>query len=520
LTIKPQSVLPLTLLALTICSLPICLFSSIPGASSVATPAGNGSTTPEYQAPEHPVTNEPALSPPDGEWSDRELFLGNLSSSCQAVLGDLPGASIYHIAINLSNPPNTVLVAEEIFYTNTESVPLEEINIGLFPNLLGGRVSINSVTLDGMEILPVYTDWLLILELPSPLLPEESLLIGLDVTVEVPSGGGDLYYGIFGYNQGILSLAHVYPTILVFDEEGWHSQKPDLDGDPLFADAAFFLVQIDAPVDLQIVASGTEINRSIVAERQQLLIADGPARDFYMAASAEWIAQSMKAGELAINSYADSERQSEAERALSYASFALEIFGQRYSAYPYTEFDIVPIITRAGGVEYPGMTSISQDVYFWEEDFLELIVVHEVAHMWFYNLVGNDTQNEPWLDEALAQYATWQYYLDRYGKERAALFAQLDLQYTWNMAVDPHAPIGLPVSAYPDSDYSAIIYGRGALFILALRDYMGVELFDDFILTYIQQSAWDIASTELFNSLAEEQCHCDLTPLFDEWVYP
>ena len=30
---------------------------------------------------------------------------------------------------------------------------------------------------------------------------------------------------------------------------------------------------------------------------------------------------------------------------------------------------------------------------------------HEVAHEWFYGLVGNDQGRDPWLDEAFATYA-------------------------------------------------------------------------------------------------------------------
>ena len=38
--------------------------------------------------------------------------------------------------------------------------------------------------------------------------------------------------------------------------------------------------------------------------------------------------------------------------------------------------------------------------------FREIVVAHEVAHQWWYSLVGNDQIDEPWLDEAFAQFTT------------------------------------------------------------------------------------------------------------------
>ena len=165
------------------------------------------------------------------------------------------------------------------------------------------------------------------------------------------------------------------------------------------------------------------------------------------------------------------------------------------------------------------MTAVSDTLYLFG-DFLEFVVVHEAAHMWFYNLVGNDTLDQPWLDESLAQFATWQYFLDRYGDAAAQEFLQGDLQLRWDMASDPTIPIGLPVSAYEIMDYDAIIYGRGAFFFMELRQLMGVEKFDEFMRDYVARFSWDVSTTDGFKLLAEQHCSCDLTPLFSEWVNP
>ena len=38
-------------------------------------------------------------------------------------------------------------------------------------------------------------------------------------------------------------------------------------------------------------------------------------------------------------------------------------------------------------------------------DRLGLITAHEIAHQWFYSLVGNNQARDPWLDEGFASYA-------------------------------------------------------------------------------------------------------------------
>jgi aminopeptidase N len=75
------------------------------------------------------------------------------------------------------------------------------------------------------------------------------------------------------------------------------------------------------------------------------------------------------------------------------------------------------------------------------------------------------------------------------------------------------------VTDYESAEYSAIVYGRGALFFVALRDQIGNEAFDSFLKDYTETYSWGIATPEGLRSLAENHCDCDLIPIFDEWVY-
>jgi aminopeptidase N len=348
--------------------------------------------------------------------------------------------------------------------------------------------------------------------------------IHVNFTVTVPTVM-ETNYGILVYYTETLALAHFYPMVAVY-EDGWQAEIPSQQGDILLNDTSFYIVSVEAPAEQVIITSGREVERVKRGSRQQVLLAAGPARDFYLAASPDYVKTSETVGEITINSYAAPPNKAGSRLALDTAKAAIQEFSQHFAPYPYTEFDVVTIPTLAFGIEYPGMTAIKQELYdlsAFSNDMktnitLESTVVHEVAHQWFYNLVGNDQLNEPWLDESLAQYVTWQYYRDHYG-ESAALGFEESLQSRWDMVDDAKVPIGLPVKDYQENEYDAIIYGRGAFFFDAIDKQMGQTTFEHFMQDYTKTFSWGIASTASFKQLAEQECSCNLTPLFTEWVY-
>ncbi|MBC8253597.1 MAG: caspase family protein, partial [Ardenticatenia bacterium] len=254
--------------------------------------------------------------------------------------------------------------------------------------------------------------------------------------------------------------------------------------------------------------------------------AAGPARDFYLAASENYTVVSKTVGETTVNSHAFTARADEAELALQFATDALRSFNQRFGVYPYTEFDIVSTPMQALGMEYPGIVAVALNLYDPNEQAaglpfpiaLESTVAHEVAHQWFYNAVGNDQVDEPWLDEAIVQYLTGLYYADTYG-EGAARDYRSSWDSRWDRVGRADIPIGVPVGAYADKEYGAIVYGRGPLFIAALAEEMGQEPFDEFLRDYYESHKWGIGTSDTFRQLAEQHCQCDLTALFEEWVY-
>jgi hypothetical protein len=478
--------------------------------------------------PSPTITPTAAVDILDTPWADRSIFKSGLVKSAQSILDDLAGASVYHITLNIADDLYHVSGHQEVQYTNTETTALKEVEFRLFPNILGGRMNVTNLLAGGQSVMPRYDlkNSLMIMPLSAPLEPGQSIVISMDFDVTVPQSV-DLNYGVLAYSEDVLALAHAFPMIAVYDDEGWNAEIPPQAGDVTYADAAFFLVKITAPKDVTVVTTGSEIDHTGDGRTQTIYMESGPARDFYLAASPLYEETTETFGESTIRSYSLQGYAKGARDALDTASRAIKIFSNRYEPYPYTEFDIVATPTTALGIEYPGMIAITPRLYEVDENmggtpvrtYLEATIAHETGHQWFYNLVGNDQLDDPWLDESLTQFVTLQYYEDQYGPQGAAGFEQ-SLKGRWAAINDEKIPVGLPVASYTGQEYSAIVYGRGPLFFVALRDAMGKEAFDAFLKDYTEQLSWKIATPEFLQSLAEKHCACDLNSLFQEWVYP
>lgn len=492
--------------------------------SLTATACQPSSPAPFTPAP--PETTIPTNEWPD--WDNRDAFKNNLLPSHQEILGEMPDASIYRLDLTINSDMEHIDGYQAVRYTNRADSALDEIQFHLFPNVLGGELVISSASIDGetASYENALSDSVLRVMLSTPLQPQESTVIELEFRTTVPT---ELTrnYGIFTSSEGVLALAHIYPLVAVYDADGWATEIPSEQGDVTYAEASFYHVRVTAPDDLVLVASGSEMSHSSESSQQVVSYASGPARDFYLAASSDYVLTSRDTGTYIINSYAPAEMQAGSEMALRVAAAALDFFSNQYAPYPYSEFDIITSPTYALGIEYPGMTAINIDLYDLSANFsgtpapiyLESTVAHEVGHQWFYNMIGNDQLDEPWLDESLTQFVTWQYYIDAYGEDGGSGFEQA-LRGRWQHVELAEIPIGLPVNAYHENEYSAIIYGRGALFFEALALEMGSDNFDAFLRDYSESYLWKVATSEDLKYLAEKHCTCDLTSLFSKWIYP
>ena len=88
-------------------------------------------------------TSTPSTNIFNTPWDDRSLFKTGLVASEQSVLNELTGASVYHLQFNIAKDFYHITGTEEVRYTNNETVSLDEVQLRLFPNILGGEMTLH-----------------------------------------------------------------------------------------------------------------------------------------------------------------------------------------------------------------------------------------------------------------------------------------------------------------------------------------------------------------------------------------
>ncbi|MFD0636300.1 hypothetical protein ACFQ9X_36765 [Catenulispora yoronensis] len=126
-------------------------------------------------------------------------------------------------------------------------------------------------------------------------------------------------------------------------------------------------------------------------------------RDFSWSAGAYHHDTVVTAAGVTVDAYwPNSESDSNCRELMRYAASALDSYGERFGAYPYPRFTIVfdEFGSAFDGMEYPNYVLASA---------YRGAVAHEVAHQWWFGLVGDDQYRHPWLDEAFAEYSAEQF---------------------------------------------------------------------------------------------------------------
>ncbi len=307
----------------------------------------------------------------------------------------------------------------------TGSAPLRELYFRTYPNLyaFGGSLQVTGARVNGTTVNfgQAAEGSAIHLSLPTPLQPGTKADVSLSFwgNAARESRPGD--YTIFGANEDVLNLTNFYPILAARRGDAWALDIPHPRGDVGFHDAALYRAEVTAPSDQTVVATGTEITRTVGADGWVTTrFVQGPAREFTMLLGSRLQVTETETLGTRIRSYFYPEDAEAGLTALYDAAAALQVYSDRYGPYPYRDMAIVEAPLTFHGMEFPGLSLIGSQVYNQYRKDLEMLVVHEVAHQWWYNQVGTDQIMNPWLDEGLAEFSMYDYFAGRYGEPRAS----------------------------------------------------------------------------------------------------
>ena len=151
------------------------------------------------------------------------------------------------------------------------------------------------------------------------------------------------------------------------------------------------------------------------------------------------------------------------------------------------------------------------------------VVAHEIAHMWFGDLVTMRWWNGIWLNEAFATFMEiaccdafrpdWERWTT-FSLERSAAFETDSLAST--------RPVEFPVEAPEDCDgmFDVLTYQKGGSLLRMLEQYLGVEEFRQGISLYLKTHAYANTETgDLWDAIEKANPTVPVRELMDSWIW-
>jgi aminopeptidase N len=247
-----------------------------------------------------------------------------------------------------------------------------------------------------------------------------------------------------------------------------------------------------------------------------------------MAADSSIESMSQKIGNTTVTSWYNPDHAQGGQNVLKWGAQAVELYNQWFGEYPYKELDLVEIDlgNGAGGVEFPQIVFIGGNYYGGSEitnsipSFLEFVVVHEVAHQWFYGMVGNDQYLHAFMDEGMANYISCVYFEKEYGPKIAEQQIDLNLKlpYFTMLFNQGDEIVDQPTDSFPTmDDYGTTIYGKGALGFGAIRAQIGDDAFFGGLREYVAKERFKVALPDDMLNAFDQSSGQDLSELWRHW---
>lgn len=422
----------------------------------------------------------------------------------------------YRLDMRIDPAAGAVRYAEQATIRNLGPEETSELYFNLYANRelpKGEKVNVVSVSDQEGEALPfrILNEGCLIrVTLPKPLLPETETTLCFQCETALSEMRAT--FGIA--RDGEIHLPSPHIQLAVYDEKGWNTAPVSENGDGRYSAVGDFSIQIAAPAQYEVACTGKETGRK---DQDGYTIYQYEAlnrRDIMIALYTDYRILTRRVGDTTILGYFNENRVSEtaAENAMDAAAFALAYYNDIYMEYP---FDTLVLAGAAWAtktslsMEYSGFVTVSM-----ADSVDKMKVYHELAHQWFYFLVGNNEDEEAWLDESFASFSA--------NLCQAAAGDADTAENWWDFYREiagryPGTKLNVP-SDEMGTSYMDLCYHRGAWFLKELMDTMGQEDFLEAVSDYCNRYLYRNASTEDFLNVLSCHGEEDISGLLEEYL--
>ena len=502
----------------------------------------------------------------------------------------------YTISVTLDDENHILYGNEEFEYINHSPDTLKELYIHLWPNAYKDRNSAlakqmykngndelyygkpeNRGWIDSLNFkidessvsYSLYEDQpdIALIQLKDPLIPGDRIHVSTPFRVKIPSGR----ISRLGHIDQSYQITQWFPKPAVYDKNGWNPM-PYLNQGEFYSEFGSFDVSITLPSNYVVGATGdlqTQSELQFLNESADHTLKKfpeiisgwkglkGPKTPF--PASSEnmktirytqkdvhdfaWFADKrylVLKGEVELPNTRKlvttwamfvPENAKLWESAIEYLNDGTYYYSKWNGNYPYEQVTAVDgTISAGGGMEYPNVTVIGNSS---SKNELEIVIVHEVGHNWFYGILGSNERVHGWMDEGINTLNEVRYIQTKYpGNTRLSdmvlngSFHMNDLDYhdlgdfmyrlIQNSGYDQ--PIETHSKEFSPANYGIVMYQKTGLVFHYLKDYLGDQEFDRIMHLYFDQWKFKHPQPEDLRALFEKETGKDLSWFFTDLI--
>lgn len=198
------------------------------------------------------------------------------------------------------------------------------------------------------------------------------------------------------------------------------------------------------------------------------------------------------------------------------------------TSYPWSKYDqvVVPELAHAG-VENVTATTMADDAILhpvWAEPHTHLpteaLVMHELAHHWFGNVLSIGDWSHVWLNEGFARMLESDWREAEHGRDEAEYGRLLVREAA--VAADLRARRPLVYGRFEEDPLELFatghVYARGAAVLEMLRAELGDSAFLAGVGRYVEGHRMDVVATPALREAMEQASGRPLGDFFDQWV--
>jgi len=210
---------------------------------------------------------------------------------------------------------------------------------------------------------------------------------------------------------------------------------------------------------------------------------------------------------------------------LKMMSFFETYFGTKY---PYDKYSQVTVEEFPfGGMENTSCTTMTtrylpDEKTIRDSSTYDYVVVHELAHQWFGDLVTCRDWQHVWLNEGFASYSEALYYEHVLGEDEYSSYMLANADGYLNSTEEGVHTIPLVYKNYSnpfDMFSTPRVYQKGACILHMLRSLIGDDDFRKSLQTYLELFKNKTAETDDIRKIFEQSSGKSLQEFFDQWMY-